>query len=90
MTAIDTRDPTNAGGSDRAVPHDLDPGNSSPEPIALEPTKPASSPTGIPRDTGGPAAARVMPAPFTTRGAARNATGGFDQKPGAFGPPSYH
>jgi excisionase family DNA binding protein len=52
VTAIDTRNPTNTGGSDRAVPHDLDPQNSLPEPVTLEPTKPASSPTGSPRDTG--------------------------------------
>jgi excisionase family DNA binding protein len=52
VTAIDNRDPGNAGGSDRAASHDLDPRNSLPEPIALESTKPASSPTGSPRDTG--------------------------------------
>jgi hypothetical protein len=51
VTVNDTRDPTNAGGDDRALPYDLGARNSLPDPIALEPST-LSSPKVSPRDTG--------------------------------------
>jgi excisionase family DNA binding protein len=51
MTAIDTRNHTNADGGDRALPHHLRSGNSVPEPVASEPSNLSSLPTGSPRDT---------------------------------------
>ena len=53
MTAIDTRDPINAGGGDRALADDFGPRNCLPESIALAPS-PSSSPTVSPRDAGAP------------------------------------
>ena len=62
MTGIDTRDPTNAGGGDRALPYDLGGRNSLPDHIAIEPST-LSSPKVSPRDTG----ARQRPGSYRRR-----------------------